>query len=609
MKKIASLLLAASLLVTAGWMNSCSKPEPDHVTPDQPEQPDQPEKPDFDPNAKITFTQEPKYNFSGEGGSLNVVFTCTGYWELEIPKDMDWISASVLSGKGSTNRQSFKLTAVANPDESARKGTLVLRAGENNTKNISVTQDESVLILSEKDVPNLDKIYIPLEFRSFDMFRSDSKWSFCRSRQSEHFIVFWDIKYGSHGTTTPTECKSRAGKTLMKVDIDDLLARAEEFYDLNVNKLKFADTGKGLSVLDKYKMEIFIIWQEEWLATGSGYDNTIGALWVNPSTCQPVGSTIGHEIGHCFQYMTFCDYLVREGKGGDKAPNANTNEGPGWRYGFGPNGSGGNAFWEQTAQWQSMQIEKYRPEAFSGWYGEFTSSTHLHVLHERPRYANYFIHWWWVEENDKDITFIGRMWNEAQYPEDPVETYMRMTGKDVDAMNDSMWGYAAHMLTYDTDEIRKYGTGSIGKTALAASFLKRQDDWWAVASTRAPESTGSNAIRMTLPSSDASSRDVTATLASNLGLDGCISGSAAIAGWRYGFVSYNKDGSTSYSPVWSALEESQTWTVPDNVEKLWFVVTAAPSEYERHPWIDESDDKDTKWPWKARFEGIKPWGK
>jgi hypothetical protein len=223
-------------------------------------------------------------------------------------------------------------------------------------------------------------------------------------------------------------------------------------------------------VLDKYKMEIYLIWQDDWLATGSGYDNTIGALWVNPSTCQPVGSTIGHEIGHCFQYMTFCDYLVREGKGGSAAPSANTNQGPGWRYGFGANGAGGNGFWEQTAQWQSLQLEKYRPEAFGGWFGDFPKSMYLHVLHERPRYANYFIHWWWVEQND--ITFIGRMWNEAMYPEDPVETYMRLMGYDVAAMNDSMWEYAAHMLTFDTEEIRSYGKSSIGKTALPASNVK-----------------------------------------------------------------------------------------------------------------------------------------
>ena len=54
-------------------------------------------------------------------------------------------------------------------------------------------------------------------------------------------------------------------------------------YDVNVNKLKFVETGK--SNTDKYRMMIFLKYQSEWLATGSGYDDIIGALWVNPSTC------------------------------------------------------------------------------------------------------------------------------------------------------------------------------------------------------------------------------------------------------------------------------------------------------------------------------------
>lgn len=604
MKKVLFALISASLVMFGSM--SCQKQ-------DQPGEQDQPEeKHEFDPNATITFTQEPKYNFSGDGGSTNMVFTCTGYWELEIPEDATWLTSSALSGEGSTKRQSIKLTAQANPDDASRKTKLVLRAGEDNFKKITITQDESVLIISEADVPNLDKIYIPQEFRSMNMFRSDSKWFFGRSKQSEHFIVFWDIKYGSHGTVTPTDAKVAS----MRVDIDDLLAKAEEFYELNVNKLKFADTGKGLSTLDKYKMEIFIIYQTEWLATGSGYDNVIGALWVNPSTCKPVGSTIGHEIGHCFQYMVFCDYLVRQGVSVDKAPSTSGLQGPGWRYGFGPNGDGGNCFWEQTAQWQSMVMDRYRPETFSGWYWNFTTSTYLHVLHERPRYADYFIHWWWVEEQNKDITFIGRLWNEANYPEDPIETYMRITGKDVDAMNDSMWQYAAHMLTWDTDEIRSYGKSFIGGTVLDAGSWFNQDGWWAVKADKAPETTGSNAFRMTLPSEDNSARTVSATLASNLGLDGCVSGNPSIAGWRYGFVSYNSDETTTYSPVWSATGEAQTWNVPANCSKLWFVVSGAPKEYERHAWgaggtdhDGEGDSKDTKWPWKAQFENIKPWGK
>lgn len=563
---------------------SCSKPAEQHP---------------WDPDAEITFTQDAKYNFKGEGSSVSVVFMCSGYWELEIPEDLDWISVSATSGEGSSKRQVVKITAEPNPSDESRKGKIVLRAGEDVSQKITLTQDESVLVLTEADVPNLEKIYIPQEFRSFDMFRSDSKWFFGRSRQSEHFIVFWDKKYGSHGKKTPSEAANNG----MRVDVDDLLAKAEEFYDLNVNKLKFANTGKGLSVLDKYKMEIFIIYQNDWLATGSGYDNVIGALWVNPSTCKPVGSTIGHEIGHCFQYMVFCDYLVRQGVSVDKAPSASGNQGPGWRYGYGTNGAGGNAFWEQTAQWQSMQIEKYRPEAFTGWFGEYTNSTYLHVLHERPRYGTYFIHWWWVEQND--ITFIGKLWNEAVYPEDPVETYMRLMNYNVEQMNDSMYGYASHMVTFDTDEIRSYGKAQHGKMAVATSKISQNDGWWNISADISPETTGYNVIRMSATAGE----EIKVTLSGNLGISGCVSGLAAKAGWRYGFVSYNSDGTRTYSPCWSETDSEQSWTVPENSSKVWFVVTGAPKEYERHPWVDDSDDNDTKWPWKAKFENAKPFGK
>ena len=106
--------------------------------------------------------------------------------------------------------------------------------------------------------------------------------------------------------------------------------------------------GQDKSNLDKYKMQIYLLYQEDWLATGSGYDNQIGALWVNPSTCQPVGSTIAHEIGHSFQYQVGCDKLLN-GQAEETAYGVNG----GFRYGFGANGAGGCAYWEQCAQWQS----------------------------------------------------------------------------------------------------------------------------------------------------------------------------------------------------------------------------------------------------------------
>ena len=82
-------------------------------------------------------------------------------------------------------------------------------------------------------------------------------------------------------------------------------------------------------------MEIYLLYQTEWLATGSGYDNTIGALWVNPSTCQPVGSTIAHEIGHSFQYQVSCDKMLNGEADFSQV---------GFRYGYGSSGEGGNGF-------------------------------------------------------------------------------------------------------------------------------------------------------------------------------------------------------------------------------------------------------------------------
>ena len=601
------LMLAAALFAVPACQKDNTDQTPAENTPTGPTD---------NYEATITLTTQSVTIGPEEGDTGILIFACDHEWFLEIPEEaQSWLSAEKMSGKsGKTIRVTLAGKANNGP---ARSATCRILSGSKKKK-FTVNQNAAVLILTAADVPDLEKYYKPQEF-NFDMFRSDAKWSWCRSKQSEHFVVFWDIKYGQYGlygdrmgeaNTWPTTCKTSS----MAVDIDDLLKKAEEFYDLNVNKLKFANTGKGQSVLDKYKMEIYLIYQSEWLATGSGYDNVIGALWVNPSTCKPVGSTIGHEIGHCFQYMTFCDYLVRQGVSVDKAPSTSGLQGPGWRYGYGDNGDGGNAFWEQTAQWQSMVMSQYREETFAGWYGEYTKSTHLHVLHERPRYADYFIHWWWVEQND--ITFIGRLWNEARFPEDPIETYMRLMDYDVEQMNDSMYGYASHMVTYDTEELRqyaKYQYGSMtidhhGEMAIAKGNISEKDGWWSISASLSPETTGFNAVEMTVPKGE----EVSVTLSQNLGISGCVSGSASLAGWRYGLVTVNSDDTRSYSPIWKAnvsSDEAQTWTVPANARKMWLVVTGAPSKYERHPWADESDNKDTKWPWKAQFSNIKPYGK
>lgn len=111
-------------------------------------------------------------------------------------------------------------------------------------------------VMDESEIEDFDKYYKPAEFEGMDMLRSDAKWSWFRSKQSEHFFVFWEAGFGDdpNAETVPAN---------LRVDIDDLLEKAELFYRTNVEKLKFAETGQGKSFLDRYKMEIYLLYQEE----------------------------------------------------------------------------------------------------------------------------------------------------------------------------------------------------------------------------------------------------------------------------------------------------------------------------------------------------------
>ena len=590
------ILFLSAIMVS--FLASCSKDEETVIGPD----------PNDKYDSSITLTTTSIDLPADVNSTASVRLTVDHEWYLvsNDKTEQEWLQADITHGVSTKNKK-ITFTALEEGLAETRTAKFKIVSGAN-SKKFTVTQSRKTLILTEDEVEDFDKYYKPLEF-DFDMLRSDSKWSWCRSKQTEHVVVFWDKQYGEYGlygermgieNTSPSTCSS----SKMKVDIDDLLAKAEQFYKINTETLKFSEPGTGKSVLDDYKFEIYILYQSEWLATGSGYDNMIGALWVNPSTCQPVGSTIAHEIGHTFQYMTFCDWLKNTGVAAAQRPYINTNQGPGWRYGFGQNGAGGNCFWEMCAQWQSYQT--YKDEAFENYnFTHFCNATHLHVLHENPRYANYFIQWWWTHLNN-DITFLAKMWKNSQFPEDPCETYMRLMGYDVAQFNDDIWKYAAHCMTFDMDEIRNNGKKYIGKTAIGSSEIKKLDtDWWQISAAKAPESTGSNAVRM----ADAKGKTVKVTFEGLRELTGCTVNNKELAGWRYGFVSYNTDGTTTYSDIWSSEDQEYAFDVPSNSQYLWFVVTGAPTRYIRHPWGNDDSKPLSSWPWQARFSETKPYGK
>ncbi|WP_240775504.1 DUF4859 domain-containing protein [Sphingobacterium psychroaquaticum] len=423
--------------------------------------------------------------------------------------------------------------------------------------------------VEEQNNPAL-QIYVPNEFQNMDLHSAASTWSYTRSKQSEHFIVFWGKEYG---TTDPG---AASVATEYRVDIDDLLAKAEQFYALNINTLGFAERGVGKSNLDTYKMMIFLHHTTDWMAYGGGYDDVIGALWISPSTCKPVGATIAHEIGHSFQYQVRCDLGV----------------GHGFRYGFG--GNGGNGFWEQTAQWQAHQsypLENFNSHHFS----VYTQNYHRHQIHELYRYANYFIHHYWADRHGIDI--IGRIWRGALEPEDPIQAYKRITGINDSQFNDQMYDAASKFASWDINSLRDLGQNFIGKHTYKFDVLN--DGRLQVTNDKAPGTTGYNVVPLEVP---AAGTEVTINFEGFVNEPGFNAvDNAARAGWRYGFVALLSNGNRVYGTMHNAKVGQAKFTVPSGTSRLWFVVTGAPTSYKAHAW-DDNESNDEQWPYRIAVQ-------
>lgn len=529
-------------------------------------------------------------------------FTSTTAWTATVTDDATgekctWITLSKYEGEAGDI--SIPLLFAANDAETNRSATITLASGDVKAT-ISVTQGDNpnaVLTMDESEIQDFDKYYKPKEFENIKMLRSDAKWSWFRHKQSEHFFVFWEPGFEDNPNAESVDAA-------LRVDIDDLLAKAEQFYKTNIEKLKFATTGKRSSNLDKYKMQIYLHYTTEWMAYGSGYDDVIGALWVNPSTCQPVGSTIAHEIGHSFQYQVYCDKIA-QGQTNDFKQ--------GFRYGY-DGSAGGNTFWEQCAQWQSFQ--DYPNELFGGNLTIWEANSHRHFEHEWMRYASYWLQYYWAQKHGVEV--VSEIWKQSRYPDDAIATYMRLyCNNNVENLYTELYDYSARMVTYDLDMVRDYRTTSAGKYA---TKLYTAGEYYQVAYASCSGTTGFNVISLNIPQTPGS------TIKANfVGLnpgsplatddpgvmvdgDGAEVGTTRVyndisveAGWRYGFVAV-VNGKAQYAPMERDKEGIISYTVPTNTEKLFFVVMGAPEQYVIHPW-NENESDDAQWPYKVKFEG------
>ena len=445
-------------------------------------------------------------------------------------------------------------------------------------------------VLKPSDVPNYDKIYMCSEFYKsergwtvtktfYDPLKPESLYYFGRSKQSEHFIIFWDKDYG---TTSPDEAASP-----YHLNTDTFLSWCEEIYAYYVNTLKFAHySPSDKSYLDDYKFQIYLWHQTEWAAYGSGPDDNItGCLWVNPEAANS-RSTVAHEIGHSFQYQTACD-LKLNGKTDDIYSVA-------FRYDQGQ----GSTFWEQTAQWQAFQM--CPEETFTNYYFPvFCDNAHRHFAHEDMRYGSYFFHYYWVDKYGLDA--VAKVWNSARKPKDSMESYMSAFSLTLDEFNAQLYDYAARVATWDFKQIRDEGARHAGAVSWKGSDAG--NGYWKVDPAKAPEATGFNLIRLSV----APGQELTMDFAGQPNAAGYNkSGDAKQAGWTIGFVSLGNDRTTrTYSDpeIASAATGNYAtarWTVPADAGYVWAVVACTPTTYITHLW-DENNANDRQWPYQVKF--------
>ena len=92
----------------------------------------------------VKMTGPRSYNFTRDGGSQTVAFSCNRDWKVSSSES--WITVSPASGKGGDGTVSVSVTCAPNTTYDARSATITIRV-ESLTETISVTQDTGIGLL------------------------------------------------------------------------------------------------------------------------------------------------------------------------------------------------------------------------------------------------------------------------------------------------------------------------------------------------------------------------------------------------------------------------------------------------------------------------------
>ena len=404
--------------------------------------------------------------------------------------------------------------------------------------------------------PEGKEVYIPIELRSMDLYSKESQWYWGRTKASKDVILFWAKGFGDDLSKAP----ALNGQN-MKVDADNLLSKVQEFYDFYYNELKFLNVGKTKA--DKYRMMVMLDYSLEGTAYGGTYDNEIGALWVAPNRVQDKNmNAIAHELGHSFQLQIIAD-----------------NDGDAW---------GGSGFYEMTSQWMLWQVNPLWTDEERYHFDAFRDLTHKAFLHDENIYHSPYVIEFWGEKHG--LPFIADLFRNGKIGEDPVNTYLRLTGISQQEFNDEMVMNYARLVNFDIDRTREYTRGLT--SGWKTSFNKTDDGWQQVSVSKAPECYGFNIIPLSVPEAGSTLK---IEFKGEPDASGFITHSKPFAGWRYMTVAVDSDDNSIYGDIHEDQEAEIYFSTPSdvNIKKLWLVVMGAPTTHLR--------GSNAQWPYSLRI--------
>ena len=394
-----------------------------------------------------------------------------------------------------------------------------------------------------------------------DFQDSSSEYCYQRSIEGPDMVLFWSKAYGTNPMDNPD--------TIRRFDPKRALQECERFYRFYVDSLGLVRKTGG--VASRFKIIFLVVGGTDNTAYGWGQDS-VGVLWTPASRMSqyPYG-VLAHELGHAFQYLASLDYGGRlDGPITEMAA----------QY----------MLWQVYPDW--LHFENYHLKGF-------LKQTFLAFEHPANTYHNPFVLEYWSEKYGK--TFYSKLLHQASSAEDIVSVFKRLQNMDDQAFATDMFKGIRRFITWDLPRIKKEAHEYINQhdTKMDAA----SNDWYRVDSINVPENYGYNAIPLALPDKPDAKISVDFMGLVEQAIDS-TSKVAVPAGWRYGFIAYNKTGKTYYSKIGTDKRGKLGFKVPDGTLNLWLVVMGAPGKYIALKWQGQTDiNTYFKWPYKIKLSG------